>query len=104
MELSEVTGQLSKDSEALNDFRDRAMEELPASDSAMKLVQREEAKQRQQDPHEFLSQLLDSLGTAPQVGEALSSPRVACDRARLEALEKELTASVKIASCAKGNE
>eukprot|EP00927_Polykrikos_kofoidii_P028229 TRINITY_DN24688_c0_g1_i1.p1 TRINITY_DN24688_c0_g1~~TRINITY_DN24688_c0_g1_i1.p1 ORF type:complete len:674 (+),score=85.72 TRINITY_DN24688_c0_g1_i1:114-2135(+) len=95
MELAESDGAVHADCEALAQFREFAMQTLPASDGTRKLVQKEQWAQRQQDTHEFLNQLLDYLGGAHDDSEVLS-PRCDPDKVRLEAVEKELTGAAKI--------
>jgi len=89
---------LEPEDEALGRFREAASEALPASDGGRRLVQRDLAEQRQQDTHEFLSQLLDALGSIPEAGERPPSPRTTgeCGCSRLEALEKELTSMAEL--------
>mmetsp|Transcript_79947 Transcript_79947/g.222749 ORF Transcript_79947/g.222749 Transcript_79947/m.222749 type:complete len:566 (-) Transcript_79947:93-1790(-) len=97
MQLAEGEGHLVATSPALSSFRHYAMQELPASDRKRKLVQVDAALQRQQDTHEFFSQLLDYLGNAHH-DSAFASPRCPADRVRLEAVERELTAAAKVNS------
>merc|ERR1712151_6707 len=106
----ESVGSLSLEDKALNEFRIQAHEVLPASDSDKKLVQQDLGEQRQQDTHEFLSQLLDCLGSIPQAGDGPPSPRSPVQPVRLEALEKELTAAAgirvaeKVTQCPQGHQ
>mmetsp|Transcript_89560 Transcript_89560/g.253846 ORF Transcript_89560/g.253846 Transcript_89560/m.253846 type:complete len:551 (-) Transcript_89560:77-1729(-) len=110
MERVESEGSVSLDDKALSQFRLQAHEVLPASDSDRTLVQQDLAEQRQQDTHEFLSQLLDCLGGIPPGGDEPLSPRMPVQPSRLEVLEKELTAAAgvrvaeKVTQCPQGHQ
>jgi len=99
MDMAAAEGrQISSEDAALSAFRRAAALSLPASDGGRHLVQEDEKEQQQQDTHEFLSQLLDALSSAPLAGERPPTPR-ACDEqgsARLEAIEKELTVAAEL--------
>lgn len=103
MQLVEAEGQLPPDSGVLDEFRFLAMSELPASVAGEKLVQYDAFMQRQQDTHEFLSQLLDSLGNI----DTSNDPKVdGADRRQIsadsEVLERELTEAVHAKDVARG--
>merc|ERR1711920_896611 len=66
------------------------MQELPASDANRPLVHVRASLQRQQDPHEFLSQLLHYLGNA-HFDSSQASPRRPVNESSLEAVKAELT-------------
>jgi len=94
--MQEAEGEDQVSPAALDDFRLNAHLELPASDRGKKLIQADSANQRQQDSHEFLSQLLDCLGSKPLAGEPPPSPRSSGPPdeetlKRLETVERELT-------------
>lgn len=96
MEFAEAEASVPYNSEPLGEFRFHAFEALPASDGNRKLVQWESSAQRQQDTHEFLSQILDYLGNHHEA--QVQSPREALDRARLDSVEKELTKYARIST------
>lgn len=100
---AEVSGQLSSDNEAVSEFRYHAMNDLPASDKQSKLIQSETGLQRQQDAHEFLSQLLSYLGTG-KIGSEEPEKVEQFDTAELEVLERELSHAARLALRAKEGE
>jgi ubiquitin C-terminal hydrolase len=103
MTEAEVSGPLTFDNEAVSEFRFHAMNALPASDKKSKLIQSDSALQRQQDAHEFLSQLLSYLGSE-KVGSEEPEQVETLDTSQLEALQRELSHAARLALDAKEGE
>jgi len=104
MQLADPGGCVLPDCQALGEFYLHAMNELTApAAGGKKLLQWDAKEQRQQDAHEFLSQLLSHLGA--QLGDCeQQSLFVPGDTTRLAALQQELAEAARTVTMSRSKE